>query len=438
MIFETRSIYFRLLNYHPGRLFKGTMVMSIGTGLRLLGQTCVFIVVARVLGTEEYGAYAAVLALAMAFGSFSGLGSSVIMLQKTARDPSSFKKSFGCALSAWIVTSPIFFILYGWVGLILFQTRVEATVLFFLGIAEVVLSPLIFFMMHAFQGHERISYAAYLAFLQVASRLLATGMLLLLHQIGRGGPSLVVWSLLYLLATGFTAVYAFSLARRKLSAPLKFEWFGVGNAIRRGWFFSLGGTLDKACVDGDKLMLSRLSTLEITGAYSAAYRMVDLVGVPILSFFSAALPRFFQAGQYGLNQSIRFATKVMPYPMVYALITCVLLFFLSEYLPYILGSAFEPAVIVLQILAWLPLLTVPRLFMQTLVATSGRQQTMVSVLACGACINIITNLYTIPKWGWLGAVGATYLSELMMNILLFYLIFFRRGFVWKSISDLTH
>lgn len=435
---EAHSLFFRLLNYHPGKLFRGTIVISVGTGLRFLGQTCVFVVVARILGSEEYGAYAAIISLAMAFGSFSGLGASVVMLQNTARDPSSFENNWRWTLTAWLLTFPLFFVAYGVFGFILFPTRIESTVIVFMGISEIIISPLVFFVMHAFQGHERSTFVAYLSFLQVATRLVATGILLIMHHMISPPSTLPAWSFLYLLATVGTAIYALHINRREFSASWKFRLEGIGYAIRQGSLFSLGGSFDKACVDADKLMLARLSTLEVTGAYSAAYRLVELVGVPIASFFSAALPRFFQIGKHGMNHSVSFTKRILPFPMVYALGSCLVLFFFAELLPFILGSSFESTVAVLRILAWIPMLTVPRWFLQTIFTTNGRQRIVVIVLAFGACINVIVNLYAIPKWGWQGAACATYISEGAMIVLLFSLLFFRHAIIRTSKVELCN
>lgn len=43
-------------------------------------------------------------------------------------------------------------------------------------------------------------------------------------------------------------------------------------------------------------MLARLETLEMTRAYTAAYRVVDIDAVPVMPLFAAAVPRLFRVG----------------------------------------------------------------------------------------------------------------------------------------------
>ncbi len=59
-----------LVTWRPGRLAKSTFAMTAGMGLRTLAQAAVFLIVARVLGVADYGAYSAVLALAITLGGF--------------------------------------------------------------------------------------------------------------------------------------------------------------------------------------------------------------------------------------------------------------------------------------------------------------------------------------------------------------------------------
>lgn len=40
---------------------------------------------------------------------------------------------------------------------------------------------------------------------------------------------------------------------------------------------------------------------------------------------------------------------------------------------------------------------------------------VVRVIAIGALANVILNLWLIPRWGWRGAVAATYFVEIAMT-----------------------
>src|SRR5271154_3526131 len=55
-------------------LLRDTTHLSIGQGLRLVIQAAYFVLVARSLGPDAYGAFVTVVAMAALLGPFSGMG----------------------------------------------------------------------------------------------------------------------------------------------------------------------------------------------------------------------------------------------------------------------------------------------------------------------------------------------------------------------------
>lgn len=387
--------------------------MTAGLGLRTLGQAGVFLIVAQVLGVEAYGAYSAVLALAMTLGGFAGLGASVIMLRETARDAEAFTASWGRTLAAWLLTTPVLFAVYLLLAWAILPQGTGWVAVVCVGAAEILLAPLTLAAIQAYQGHERIGRAARIVLAPILPRLAAAALLPLVLLMAPSAR-LPVWTALYLLAAALASVYTLRLLHRDFGLGMALHWRGLASVLHAGWPFAVGGVAQKVYVDIDKLMLARLTTLEITGAYSAAYRMVDLANVPLMSFFAAAAPRFFRAGSEGTQSAARYAWQVLPLPMLYALAVSVSLYLLAGLLPWVLGAGFAPAVEVLRWLAWLPLIGLPRSLLQFVVIGAERQRMLVCVLLAGAALNIILNLWWILRWNWRGAVLATYAAELVM------------------------
>lgn len=400
--------------------------MTAGLGLRTLGQAAVFLIVARVLGVEAYGAYSAVLALAMTTGGFVSLGAAVIMLRETARDIDSFAESWGRTLAAWTVTAPMLFAIYLSLAWAILPGGTGWIIVVCLGAAEILFAPLTQATIQAYQGHERIGRAARIVLAPILPRLAAATMLPLVLILA---PSmrLPIWTALYLLATAVATVYTLRLLQHDFGLRLAVHWRGLAQVLREGWPFAVGSAAQKVYVDIDKLMLARMTTLEITGAYSAAYRVVDMANVPLMSFFAAAAPRFFRAGGDGTRGVASYAWRVLPLPLLYALAVSGGLYLLAGFLPWVLGAGFVQAVAVLQWLAWLPLVGLPRSFLQFVVIGADQQRTLVYVLIAGATLNVALNLWLIPVLGWRGAVLATYTAELTMALMLAVSLF-RHGY----------
>jgi len=392
--------------------------MTAGMGLRIAGQAIVFLIVARLLGVKGYGAYSAVLALAMTLAGFSGLGASMIMLRDTSRNTAMFAVCWGRTLGALLITAPPLLAIYFLLAWAILPDQITWVVIVCIGAAEILFGPVALAVVQAYQGHERMARAARIVLVPVLPRVGAAITLAFALQLPESAR-LPVWAAAYLICAAASTGYALWLLRRDFGADLKVCWKGLGQALCDGWPFAAGGAAQKVYVDIDKLMLSRLVSLEAAGAYSAAYRVVDMACVPLMSFFSAAAPRFFRAGHDGVDSAARYALRVLPLPMLYTLAVGFAFYSLAGLLPWLLGETFAPSVGALRWLAWLPLFTVPRRLIQTAFGASGRQRNSLLVLACGAVLNLGLNLWMIPLWGWWGAVLATYAAEFVMSGFLF-------------------
>src|SRR5579862_3425942 len=64
-----------------GGLLRDTTQLSIGQGLRLVIQAAYFVLVARSLGPNAYGAFVTVVAMAALLGPFSGLGTANLFIK---------------------------------------------------------------------------------------------------------------------------------------------------------------------------------------------------------------------------------------------------------------------------------------------------------------------------------------------------------------------
>jgi O-antigen/teichoic acid export membrane protein len=62
-------------------LLRDTTHLSIGQGLRLIIQAAYFVLIARSLGPDAYGAFVTVVAMAALLGPFSGLGTANLFIK---------------------------------------------------------------------------------------------------------------------------------------------------------------------------------------------------------------------------------------------------------------------------------------------------------------------------------------------------------------------
>ncbi len=167
-----------------------TMSMWLRTGV----QVVVFLLVARILGVENYGAYAAVLALSAAVGCFSGLGTQSIVVRELSRSPDSLAAVWGKAIAALVVTSPVLLLLYIAVSRVVIPVDIAVAVVLFIGIAEIFFAPFVLATICLYQGQDRIRRASQLLFLPVLPRLISAFLLLALSYFGLSTDLLLILS----------------------------------------------------------------------------------------------------------------------------------------------------------------------------------------------------------------------------------------------------
>ena len=76
----------KLLAWRPGGYLRASGVLFGWLAMRTLAQTALFVLVARTLGAEGYGALISAMALASIF-SFAIMGAAAILVREGARDP---------------------------------------------------------------------------------------------------------------------------------------------------------------------------------------------------------------------------------------------------------------------------------------------------------------------------------------------------------------
>jgi O-antigen/teichoic acid export membrane protein len=416
-----------LCAWRPGPLAKGTLAMTAAMGLRSLAQTLVFLIVARVLGVADYGAYAAVLALSTAFACFSGWGTQVLMVRDVSRNLDSFAAAWGRTLTAILISSPLLFAVYMALARALLPASVPLTVILFVGLADLIFAPIGLSAITAYQGHDRLDRAARLSFIPVLPRLAVALALFPLQLFLSDDKRLTSWAFLYAVAAFAAALYAWRMVRKELGPAGKPTWHYVWSSLREGIAFAFGSAALKVYADIDKMMLARLTTLEAAGAYSAGYRVADMATVPLLSLLSAAMPRFFRAGEGGVSAGLAYAHRILFVPLIYSILAGLGLYLCAGALPLLLGATYSDAVPALQWLAWLPLISLPRLLLQSLLIGGDRQNYAVDVLAGGGLFNVALNLWLIPSWSWRGALAATYAAEIAMAVAMGVIAFFSQA-----------
>ncbi len=387
--------------------------MMGGQALRAGVQLLYFVLIARALGSAQYGSFVAVTALVAIVAPFASWGSGNLLIKHTVRDRQAFPTYWGAAVATTLTTSLALTLLIVAVAQLALPPGLPLALLLLVALSDLLFARLIDVSGQAFQAFHRLDRTAALQLLPALVRLAAAALLFVLPV----PKTALVWSSLFFVSTVVSAVCAVLWVRRDLGwGPLSLR--PVGREAREGGAFALSLSAQSIYNDIDKIMLARLVSTEAAGVYAAAYRIVDTAFTPVRSVLYAAYARFFQRGQAGLRGSAAFALQLLPWTGGYGLLIAAVLWLCAPVLPLLFGADFAATADVLRWLSPLVLLKTLHYFAADALTGAGYQGTRSAVQVGVAVLNGLLNLWLLPRYGWLGAVWASLGSDALLAIVL--------------------
>jgi O-antigen/teichoic acid export membrane protein len=387
-------------------LARNTIWMIGGQGLRLIIQALYFIEIARSLGASNYGAFIGVVALVGIAYPFGALGSGNLLIKNVARDRGLFPAYWGRALAVTAACSSLLLVLVLSASHFALPASIPLLLVLLVACADLVGLNIITVSGQAFQAFERLNWTATINALISAGRLAGALILIAIHP----HPSALEWGYIYFGATAGVATTASLLVWKKLGAP-QFRWPHTAAEMREGFYFSSSLSAQTIYNDIDKTMLARLATLDATGIYGAAYRLIDVSFAPIAALVYSAYPNFFRAGAKGITGSFRYAKPLLLRAFGYSTCACVVILLAAGIVPRILGPEYARTTEALRWLAPLPVLRGVHYFLSDSLTGAGHQGLRTAIQAAVAAFNVLINLWIIPLYSWRGAAWSSIASD---------------------------
>ena len=396
------------------RHLKGTLARNAawilaGQGCKLLIQALYFIVIARSLGAQNYGAFVGVVGLVGILLPFATMGSGFLLIQNVSRDKRQFRHSFGSALVTTTLSAAFSFTVVVGISRFVFPAAIPMKLIMMVAASDLFCLSLATICVQAFQAFERMKWTASINVLLSALRLAAAVIL----ATAKSKPTALEWGGLYLASTAMVTLLALTLVWAKLGAPT-FTFARRAAEIRDGFYFSVAQSAQTIYNDIDKTMLARLSTLEATGIYGAAYRLIDVSFAPVTSVLVAAYPNFFRVGVDGIPATFRYMRPLILRALGYAVLVALALLVGAGVVPIILGGEYRLTSEALRWLAVLPLLKAVHSFFADALTGAGYQPLRTAICAGVAVFNVCINLWLIPAYSWRGAAWSSIASDALL------------------------
>ncbi len=409
-------------------LARNTLWMLFAQGMRLVLQAAYFVIIARALGAEQYGAFVGATALVAILAPFASLGGGNLLIKNVSRNRALLSEYWGNALFTIFVSGLVLIILVICIAPFFLPKTIPILPILLVSITDLIFARLLDTAGQAFQAVLRLSKTAQLNILPQVTRLIAAFALVNFFP----NPGALEWSSLYLISTAISALLGILLVHRLLGFP-KLAISRIKPEITEGFYFSVSLSAQTIYNDIDKTMLAGLSSLEATGIYAAAYRLIDVAFVPVKSLLAAAYTKFFQRGSVGISGTIDFSKRLSPIAGIYGLIAGIGLFLLAPVIPHLLGDEYAGAVEALRWLAPLPLLKAMHYFAADTLTGAGFQGVRSAVQVIVAVFNVLINLWLIPLYSWRGAAWSSLASDGLLILGLWIMVAF---FYWQQTQEL--
>ncbi|HEX5385657.1 MAG TPA: oligosaccharide flippase family protein [Gemmatimonadales bacterium] len=400
-----------------GALARNTAWMVAGNGSRLLLQAATFVAITRALGTAGYGAFAGVLAMVSLAVPFVGVGAGSIMIRNTARAEDAFARSYRTALLVTAVSGAVLFLAALALAPLILPTTIARGLIAAVAASDLLVAGFYDVSWKVYQAHRRMRRVAQLHFTLSALKLGAALALVWLVP----SPTPLSWGVLYAAANLLGTTVAMLWSWREVCAAAR-EGPAPAFDPREGSYFSSSLAAQNIYNDLDKAMLARISTLDATGIYAAAYRLIEIAYVPVRSLFYAAYADFFQHGAGGARATLRFGRRLMPVGVGYAVAAGLLILLVAPILPMLSGAGYREAADAARWLALIPALRATHQFASDILTGANYQGRRTLTQIAVAAANIGFNLWLIPGYGWRGAAWASLLSDGLLALLMWCIV----------------
>jgi O-antigen/teichoic acid export membrane protein len=385
------------------------------TGSLLVGiaaHTLGFVILARFLGTDQYGYLATISAVTNLGCSLCGFGASEAMRRCVGRDPGLYPVILGHCLILLGVTG-IMLVSTISAGLALFvrvlpDPLANVVVILLLVSCNIVLYTWIVFVEQIFLTHSQFGRANIVN----AGFGIARAVTVIVACFGFGVDHLQAWAMWNAgLYVGVSLACVAAIWSR--GPPL---WRLARDELTLGMTISGSGFLWALRQNVDILALSWIETPAVVGVYSVARRVLGTASILGASLDRQIYDRLVVAGKAGPAATLRLAKKYAIYALAITAPASLALFAVAPCLPWIFGKGFGEAIPILRILCWTLIFgAVQNVASDALNAADRHHARFVSGTAVGLLGAGLVAGLTLA-YGITGAFVAAYLSEGAMTI----------------------
>ena len=397
-----------------GPIARATIRTSFVLGLRLVVQAGTLLLVARMLGPEQFGAFAGVAALAVLLGALSTFGTNLVLFGEVSKDPARRTQVLPYIIPTTLLCGGALLVFYLLLSFWLLQhSGLSLAVLTAIGFTEILLQPLFGLMATEHHALERVARAQLLQNLPLALRLLAAACIITLHL----PQAMLLYTAGYLLASILALWFASLYLPERW--PCWRQWrLPSRQELVNTFGYAVLNITKTGPTELDKTIALKLLPLEAAGLYTASARVIGAITLPITAMTLSALPRLFRVeGSKKHSGTKQLLVWMYGAAFFYSLILAAVLWLAAPLLARIFGSEYHGMIEIIRLLC----LAIPAISLRLVAGNAlmalGKPWMRVSFETIGLSTLAIFSIIFVPSIGIKGMPIAMASTEWGMAIM---------------------
>ncbi|HNS16581.1 MAG TPA: oligosaccharide flippase family protein [Bacteroidales bacterium] len=383
--------------------FKDVSGVLISNVVTIVSGLLASVILSRKLGPEGFGIYSAILVIPLIVVSFTQLGIRGSSIYHLGRKKYEQAEIVGSILLILAMTSLLGILITG-TGFLILGDESFTRLYMILVVLSIPFRLAMAYFGGIFIGKEQIGKANFINWFSELIHLVAVAALVWFMELGIAGALLSL-----LAANTLITLWAGIKMGREYGFQIRYRSVIIRDLISMGFLFALAFMVIQLNYRIDILLLQELSTKEEVGFYSLGVSIAEklwqlplAIGVVLMSRTANA------ANQDLINQTTGRLVRVS---IIAGLIASAVLAAVSPWLiPAIWGDNFQSSVRIIQtILPGILFISIFRILSSRL-SGIGKPHISIYVFLPALILNILLNLWWIPRHGALGAVWATNVS----------------------------
>lgn len=403
-------------------LTKNTFWLSFGEIAGRILRLFIVVYAARVLGTAGWGAFSYLTSLAAVLTVFSDVGLSSVVIREAAKQPKRKDNYFSTAFSLKSFLTVLGFLIIIFIAPLVTKIAISKTLIYLVG-ALFIFDSLRRFGSSLFRAIDRMELEALVNIITQAVIVIAGFIALIIvaspeslaaaYAIGAGVGLIVT---IYILREDIKKII--SSFDKKLLKPI----------LGAAWPLSLAAIFGVLIVNIDTVIIGWFRSAEEVGLYAAAQKPIAflyLLPALVTGAFFPVLARLANRNDERFRHVLEKGLSLvflLAIPIAVGLVLTA-----PEIINLFYGSEYAPSATPLRILALTLLVVFPVGMIINAIFAYNRQSELVPYWSAGLLIDIGLSLLLIPRWGITGAAWAVFITQVIINTL-----------IWRRMQRINH